>query len=401
MTCVIVHKVSTKPTAEIIAIGSELLSGYIIDTNSSHISRVLASSGIEICFISAVGDDEEVIADAIRRALSRADIVLTTGGLGPTIDDKTRAAVSLATDRSLIFEEILFQQIESRFSHWGRKMSDNNVRQAYMPDGALPIENPVGTAPCFVVEHDGSHVISLPGVPREMKYLLDHEVMPYLDRIFPANAVIKTRVLHTAGVGESVVDAKIGHLESMENPVVGLAAHQGIVDIRITATGSSDKEVDKLINNVEEEARGHLGDVIFGVDGQSLASVVLEQLEKSGYTVSVVESGTSGELASKLVVADKARGVFGMGLLCGNFVSGGDIETNLKDMIKSRTTDLDSSFIIASSVYVNENSIKIGVALYRSDNKSITTKTRGFGGHIDYAGEWAANVGLDLLRDCV
>ena len=401
MTCVIVHKVSTKPTAEIIAIGSELLSGYIIDTNSSHISRVLASSGIEVCFISAVGDDEEVIADAIRRALSRVDIVLTTGGLGPTIDDKTRAAVSLATDRSLIFEEILFQQIESRFSHWGRKMSDNNVRQAYMPDGALPIENPVGTAPCFVVEHDESHVICLPGVPREMKYLLDHEVMPYLDRIFPANDVIKTRVLHTAGVGESVVDAKIGHLESMENPVVGLAAHQGIVDIRITATGSSDKEVDKLINNVEEEARGHLGDVIFGVDGQSLASVVLEQLEKSGHTVSVVESGTSGELASKLVVADKARGVFGMGLLCGNFVSGGDIETNLKDMMKSRPTDLDSSFIIASSVYVNENSIEIGVALYRSDNKSITTKTRGFGGHIDYAGEWAANVGLDLLRDCV
>lgn len=401
MTCVIVHKVSTKPTAEIIAIGSELLSGYIIDTNSSHISRVLASSGIEICFISAVGDDEEVIADAIRRALSRADIVLTTGGLGPTIDDKTRASVSLATDRSLIFEEILFQQIESRFSHWGRKMSDNNVRQAYMPDGALPIENPVGTAPCFVVEHDGSHVICLPGVPREMKYLLDHEVMPYLDRIFPANAVIKTRVLHTAGVGESVVDAKIGHLESMENPVVGLAAHQGIVDIRITATGSSDKEADKLINNVEEEARVHLGDVIFGVDGQSLASVVLEQLEKSGHTVSVVESGTSGELASKLVVADKARGVFGMGLLCGNFVSGGDIETNLKDMMRSRQTDLDSSFIIASSVYVNENSIEIGVALYRSDNKSIITKTRGFGGHIDYAGEWAANVGLDLLRDCV
>jgi competence/damage-inducible protein CinA-like protein len=401
LTCVIVHKVSTKPTAEIIAIGSELLSGYIIDTNSSHISRVLASSGIEICFISAVGDDEEVIADAIRRALSRADIVLTTGGLGPTIDDKTRASVSLATDRSLIFEEILFQQIESRFSHWGRKMSDNNVRQAYMPDGALPIENPVGTAPCFVVEHDGSHVICLPGVPREMKYLLDHEVMPYLDRIFPANAVIKTRVLHTAGVGESVVDAKIGHLESMENPVVGLAAHQGIVDIRITATGSSDKEADKLINNVEEEARVHLGDVIFGVDGQSLASVVLEQLEKSGHTVSVVESGTSGELASKLVVADKARGVFGMGLLCGNFVSGGDIETNLKDMMRSRQTDLDSSFIIASSVYVNENSIEIGVALYRSDNKSIITKTRGFGGHIDYAGEWAANVGLDLLRDCV
>ena len=244
------HKVSTKPTAEIIAIGSELLSGYIIDTNSSHISRVLASSGIEICFISAVGDDEEVIADAVIRALSRSDIVLTTGGLGPTIDDKTRAAVALATDRSLVFEDDLLRQIESRFNHWGRKMSENNTRQAYMPDGALPIENPVGTAPCFVVEHDRSRVICLPGVPREMKYLLEHEVMPYLTRVFPVTDVIKTRVLHTVGVGESVVDSKIGHLESMENPVVGLAAHQGIVDIRITATGSSEKEADKLICNI-------------------------------------------------------------------------------------------------------------------------------------------------------
>ena len=262
-----------KPTAEIIAIGSELLSGYIVDTNSSHISRILSLGGIQLSFISAVGDDEEVIAATVTSALSRSDIVLTTGGLGPTIDDKTRASVALATNRELVFENDLLQQIESRFNNWGRKMSENNMRQAYIPDGAIPIENPVGTAPCFIVEHDQSWVICLPGVPREMKYLLDHEVMPYLTRVFPSTDVIKTRVLHTVGVGESVVDSKIGHLESMRNPVVGLAAHQGIVDIRITATGSSEKEADKLIYSVEEEARAHLGDVIFGADGQSLASV--------------------------------------------------------------------------------------------------------------------------------
>lgn len=395
------YKVSNKPTAEIIAIGSELLSGYIVDTNSSHISHVLALNGIELCFISAVGDDEEVIADAVIRALSRSDIVLTTGGLGPTIDDKTRAAIALATDRSLVFEDSLFQQIESRFNHWGMKMSKNNIRQAYIPDGALPIENPVGTAPCFIVEHDRSRVICLPGVPREMKYLLEHEVMPYLIRVFPATDVIKTRVLHTVGLGESVVDSKIGHLESMENPVVGLAAHQGIVDIRITAKGSSEKEADKLICSVEEEAREHLGNVIFGVDKQSLASVVLNQLEKSGHTVAVVENGTSGELAGKLVSADKARGVFRVGLVFSKLVSEVDIKTNLKDIMKSYMADLASDFIVASAVYVNENGIEIGVALFRADKKTVTAKTRGFGGHIDYAGEWAANVGLDLLRDCI
>ena len=124
-------------------------------------------------------------------------------------------------------------------------------------------------------------------------------------------------------------------------------------------------------------------------------------MEKSGHTVSAVESGTRGELASKLVLADKARGVFGAGLLFSDFVSEGNIETSLNDMMKSCITDLDSSFIVASAVHVNDNGIEIGVALFRSYNKSVTTKIRGFGGHIDYAGEWAANVGLNLLRDCV
>ena len=390
-----------KPTAEIIAIGSELLSGYIVDTNSSHISRILSLGGIHLSFISAVGDDEEVIAATVTSALSRSDIVLTTGGLGPTIDDKTRASVALATDRQLVFENDLLQQIESRFNSWGRKMSENNMRQAYIPDGAIPIENPVGTAPCFIVEHNQSRVICLPGVPREMKYLLDHEVMPYLARVFPSTDVIKTRVLHTVGVGESVVDSKIGHLESMRNPVVGLAAHQGIVDIRITATGSSEKEADKLIYSVEEEARAHLGDVIFGADGQSLASVVLGKLEKSGHTVSVVESGTSGELASKFVLADNAKGIFQAGILLSNFSSSDDcdVDRDMEEMIQSYSTNLESNFVIASSVYDKENSIVIGVALFNSGDRSMTTKTRGFGGHIKYAGEWAANVGLDLLRN--
>ncbi|MBH28510.1 MAG: competence/damage-inducible protein A [Chloroflexi bacterium] len=390
-----------KPTAEIIAIGSELLSGYIVDTNSSHISRVLSLGGIQLSFISAVGDDEEVISAIVTSALSRSDIVFTTGGLGPTIDDKTRASVALATNRQLVFEHDLLMQIESRFSNWGRKMSKNNMRQAYMPDGAIPIENPVGTAPCFIVEHDQSRVICLPGVPREMKYILDHEVMPYLARVFPSTDVIKTRVLYTVGVGESVVDSKIGHLEEMSNPVVGLAAHQGIVDIRITATGSSEKEADQLICSVEEETRAHLGDVIFGADGQSLASVVLGKLENSGHTLSVVESGTSGDLARKLVVADNGKGVFQAGILLSHFSSNDncDVERDMEDMIQSYSTNLESNFVIASAVYEKENDIVIGVALFKSDDKSMITKARGFGGHVKYAGEWAANVGLNLLRD--
>ena len=387
------------PTAEIIAIGSELLSGYIVDTNSAYISRVFSDIGISTGNIAAVGDDENKISAAISLALARSDVVLTTGGLGPTVDDKTRLAVANAVSRSLVFKEELLEQISERFKKWDRKMSDNNLQQAYIPQDAISIENPVGTAPIFIVEHKDKCIICLPGVPREMKYLLKNEIVPYLKKYYANIHIIKKRVIHTVGAGESVIDANIGHLESLTNPVVGLNAHQGQVDIRITATGSSEEEVDRLIDDVEKDVRSNLGDFVFGVDGQSLASVVLNQLKRVDHTVSVVECGSTGQLIKSFAEADKCMGIFDTGFLLGNnFMQENDIEGTLEQMIEYSRVYNKNDFVIASVLNVTYEKTKIGVQLWKSSDESRQTTMRSYGGHVAYAGEWAASLGLDLLR---
>lgn len=277
-------------------------------------------------------------------------------------------------------------------------MTDNNRRQAYTPEGALPIENPVGTAPCFIVEHNHSNVICLPGVPREMTYLLQHEVTPYLRRRFPLAKVIKTRVLHTVGLGESVVDSKIGSLEELENPTVGLTAHLGVVDIRITANATDEAEADQLIAQVEAAARERLGESIFGVDGESLARLVLDRMENAGERVSVVESGTQGQLAQKLAIADDGRGVFQVGMLRPNLATARGLERTVANMandcLQAHSTDLS----VASLVVMGEDGIEIGVALGQANTGITVTNVRSFGGHIEHAGEWGAHLGLNILR---
>ena len=256
--------------AEIIAIGTEIVLGDLVDTNTAHIARKLRSIGLDVLYTSTVGDNEDRIADVIRHALKRSPVVITSGGLGPTVDDMTRASVARATGRQLIFDEALFEQIRQRFARMSRQMTENNKLQAWRPEGSTPIENPVGTAPSFVVEAGESVVISLPGVPREMEYLLEDAVLPYLRKRFNLNSLIKVRVLHVVGLGESVVDQHVGDLEKLSNPVVGLNAHYGIVDIRIAAKAESESEADKLIAEVEGAARERLGDAIFGADSDTL-----------------------------------------------------------------------------------------------------------------------------------
>ena len=196
--------------AEIIATGSELLLGEVVDTNSTYIARRLREIGLNLFFKTVVGDNEQRMEEALRIALNRSDVIITTGGLGPTVDDVTRPAVARAVDRELIFSEELLAQIQARFRAYGVPMGENNRRQAYLPQDALPIENPVGTAPSFIVKHEGRLIISLPGVPREMEYLMEHAVLPYLKEKLHLTDVIVIRTLHTVGQGESRIDEAIG-----------------------------------------------------------------------------------------------------------------------------------------------------------------------------------------------
>ncbi len=286
--------------AEIIAIGTEILLGEITDTNSVYLAQKLRSIGINLYFMTSAGDNEKRIASAIEIALGRADVVITCGGLGPTVDDVTRQSVALATGRKLTFHQHLLDQIAARFAGFRAPMTENNRRQAFLPDGAIVIENPVGTAPSFIVEHQGKLVISLPGVPREMKYLFEQSVLPFLRDRFGLS-IIKARVLKTAGIGESMLDDALGHdLLEASNPTIGLAAHAGQVDVRITAKADTEAEADKMIAETEGLVRARVGEHIYGADKDSLEAALATVLDAANMTVAILEAGLPPTVSSKI-----------------------------------------------------------------------------------------------------
>lgn len=285
--------------AEIIAIGTEILLGEITDTNSVFIARLLRDIGVNVYFMTSVGDNEQRIADSIRLAMSRADVVITCGGLGPTVDDMTRQGVAAATERELVFHQYLLDKIAERFSGFHMQMSENNRRQAFLPADAILIENPVGTAPSFIVEHKGKSIISVPGVPREMKYLMTERVVGYLrERFGLTGQIIKAKVLRTAGIGESTLDDQLGKdLLEGSNPTVGLAAHSGQVDVRITAKADRVEDADAMIADAEARVRERVGEYIFGVDDDTIEGAFAARLREQNGTVAIIETGIAGPVS--------------------------------------------------------------------------------------------------------
>ena len=288
--------------AEIITSGTELLLGETVDTNSTYIARALRDIGVNLYFKTSVGDNVERMALALRQALARADVVITTGGLGPTVDDVTREAVTLATGRELALYPECLAQIETIFARWGRSVGENNKRQAYLPEGAIPIQNPVGTAPGFILETVEGTIIALPGVPREMERLMGDAVLPYLrGRLGGDGTIIKARTLRTVALGESWIDERIDAQMRSANPTVGLAAHSGIVDIRITARAADAAAADAMIADTEAQVRTAIGEVsVFGTDGDRLEQVTADLLARAEVKLAIVESATGGELARLL-----------------------------------------------------------------------------------------------------
>ena len=286
--------------AEIITIGTELLLGEIVDTNTRYIAHSLREIGLDLYRTSTVGDNIDRIAEEVQASMQRADAVITTGGLGPTIDDPTREGIAKACGVETIFIPELWQQIEERFSGFGSVPTENNRRQAYIPAGSIPIENPVGTAPGFIVETDHSVVIAMPGVPAEMQYLLVNDVIPYLKQRLGLKSIIKSRIVRTSGIGESMLDQIIEDLEKLHNPTVGLSAHPGRVDIRITAKAKTNQEADKMISSIEATLEDRIGRSIYGKDDQTLESVVVDLLKEKRMHLALLEAGTDGALAASL-----------------------------------------------------------------------------------------------------
>jgi nicotinamide-nucleotide amidase len=294
--------------AEIVIIGSELLLGEIVDTNATRLAKMLREVGLDLFYKTTVGDNEARITEVLNLALDRSDAVITSGGLGPTVDDMTRQAVANATGRKLVYSKKLERQIAARFRSFGREMADNNRRQAYIPEGALPLRNPVGTAPCFLSEdvRGRGFIISLPGVPRELEYMMEHTVIPLLVERMGGAKIIKARTLRTCAVGESDVDRAIGDLMITSNPTVALAAHSGQTDVRITAKADTEAEADELIAPIEAELRQRLGVAIYGVEKETVSEVVGRLLSEKALKLAVIDTLTGGQ-----VVREMAESGFG------------------------------------------------------------------------------------------
>ncbi|MGV8027136.1 MAG: competence/damage-inducible protein A [Anaerolineaceae bacterium] len=270
-------------TAEIITIGTELLLGAITDTNAQYLAQILNKEGFDVYRVTTVGDNRTRIAQVIQEAMQRSDLVITTGGLGPTIDDPTREATAAAYNVKLVFQKELWSQIEDRFHEMGRTPTENNERQAYLPENATGIKNLVGTAPAFYIQQNHSLLCCLPGVPSEMHFLMENEIIPLIHRSFNTDAVLTTTVVHTIGIGESQIDQLIGHLEKLENPTVGLAAHAGSVDIRISAKARNRQTAKELISPILEEINNLVGQSVFGYDDTTLLDAVCEKLVRKGF----------------------------------------------------------------------------------------------------------------------
>lgn len=376
-------------TAEIITIGTELLLGETVDTNTRHIARRFREVGLDIYRTSTVGDNSERIARIIKEGMTRAQIIITTGGLGPTVDDPTREAIAEAFEVKTEYQPELWEQIKDRFRRFNREPTENNKRQAFIPKGALPIENPVGTAPAFIMESGEHAVIALPGVPREMEYLLENAILPYLRERYQLTSVIKTRLLRTAGVGESQIDDKIADLERLTNPTVGLAAHAGQVDIRIAAKAESNPEADEMIAKVEMELRERLGKWVYGVDEDTLEDVALETIQKNSWELIVLEAGLGGRLIKRLA---SANGPFLRGELLKGLPSQEELISNAKALQSGSSTLVVLGAVLKSNG--DQQNLKL-VIVTPVEEKSVE---RSFGGPPQLAALWATNLCLNWVR---
>jgi nicotinamide-nucleotide amidase len=373
------------PSAEIITIGTEILLGEIVDTNTSYIARTLRGMGVNIFRTTTIGDNVERIAEAIRNAMNRADIVITTGGLGPTVDDPTREAVAKAVGVELEFREDLWQQVVATISRYGRKPSENQKRQAYIPKGALAIPNPVGTAPCFIVETERNAVVSLPGVPNEMEHILHESVIPYLQKRFDLNEIIKIRVLHCAGLGEGMIDEQVAELETLSNPTVGLAAHTGVVDIRIAAKAKNEAEADQMIADIEHRIREKLGDAVFGADEDRLEDVVLKVVAKRGWTLVGVESGLDGLLARKIPHT----------VSLPDSSTGGPLTSEaLMAALRAARADANADAALGVAIYLEERAAEMALITPGGEKTHRIT----YGGPPRSLARWSVNLALDWLR---
>ena len=302
--------------AEIIAVGSELLTPFRQDTNSLYLTDKLNTLGIEVRFKTIVGDDSARLADVFRTALRRSQLIILIGGLGPTEDDVNRETVAEVLGRPLHQDPEVRRRLEARFARFGRAMSPNNLRQAMVPEGAEWLENRNGSAPGLWIEHEAAIILLLPGPPRELEAMFDRTCMPRLERVAPA-AVLRTCVCKVIGLAESEVDQRIAPIyRAYTNPETTILATPGGIEIHLRARSPSVAEANALLEELSAKIEAALGDYVFSTLGETLEDIVGRYLALRHKTLAVAESCTGGSLSERLTRVPGSSNYFLGGVVC-------------------------------------------------------------------------------------
>lgn len=300
---------------EIISIGTELLLGQIVNTNARDISRMMSELGMNVYYTTVVGDNPERLTEALRIAASRADGIITTGGLGPTCDDLSKETIAKFCGLKCVPDEESRRRLTERFAKQNRPMPKSNLKQADMPEGCIILPNNNGTAPGAIIEHDDTIIIMLPGPPSEMNPMLNESVRPYLEK--KADGVIRSKVLRVFGVGESAAEEMISDIaEKQDNPTIAPYAKTGEMEFRLTAKAENAKQADELLLPLENDVRSVLGDFIYAEGEEaSMAKTVVELLCRNGKKLALAESCTGGGVAKKITDIPGASECFECGFV--------------------------------------------------------------------------------------
>ena len=302
-------------SAEIIAIGTEILLGNIVNTNAQFISEKLSQMGIDVYYQSVVGDNPKRLEEVLNLAKSRADIIITTGGLGPTYDDLSKETIAKNFGKELVMHEPTKERIIKFFQKVGSKMTDNNLKQAMMPKGAVIFENGFGTAPgCAITGDDGKIAIMLPGPPKEMKPMFENCAMKFLSQF--CDAIIESKTLYTTGIGESSLEDKLRDMMTeYKNPTIAPYAKEGECILRVTAKCETKEEALRLIDDAIEKIKERVGEYIYGIDVGTLEAAVVNLLKEKHLKVALAESCTGGLIAKRITDIPGSSEVFEMGMV--------------------------------------------------------------------------------------
>lgn len=299
--------------AEILCIGTEILIGDIVNTNATYISKRLSEHGFDVLYHSVCGDNKTRLEETIKHALTRCDLLVTTGGLGPTYDDISMELCAKALGLNMYTDERVVKQLEGYFSKTGRVMTENNLKQALVPEGATVLMNDFGTAPGIAVEKDGKVLVMLPGPPREMKPMLDNQVLPFLSKY--TDHVLFSSNVNIIGMGESSVEEKLYDLmTTSKNPTLAPYVNDGEVRVRVTGSGKTENEAKEIVAKTVELVKSTLGKVVYDVDSKSIEHSLVKLLIEKKKTISTCESCTGGLVSAALTEVPGSSEVFGFGV---------------------------------------------------------------------------------------